>query len=283
MKNFILCVMLTLIASSVSAEDVKVSVSEVRDSRTTGQFFAGLEIKLKAMGDNIADARGIRMNVTKAIDDTGRDLLKKDSDKRTEFTKPDENNSGQAEIEIKLKNPSRKAASVSELSGEIVIFAPKKDPNATAEIAAFMTMAGKPVENSALKNAHVEIAIMTKKQFDDFKEKQKKEVKAKEGEIIRELGEAMAKALGALFEGMMEIGENSVILNIADPDSKVIELEFLDAGGGAIKSFSTMKTGDIRVYEFDKPMPPDARLRIFMMTPKSLMKTGFKLTDITLP
>ncbi len=283
MKKIILGIILTLIASSVYADDVKVSVSEVRDSRTTGQFFAGLEVKLKAMGDIIADAKGIRLNIIKAVDDTGRDLLKKDSMRSSDFTKPDENNSGQAEIEIKLKNPSRKAAAVSELSGEISIFVPKKDPIATASIDAFMTLAGKPVRNNALKSARVEVAIMTKKEFDEFKAQQKKEVKAKEGEMVKELGEAMVKAFGALFEGMMEVGENSVILNLSDPDSKVIELEFLDSGSGPIRNTSSMKTGDIRVYEFEKPMPRDARMTIFLMTPKSLIKTKFKMKDIALP
>lgn len=283
MKKIMLGIIFALITSSVYADEVKVSVSEVRDSRTTGQFFAGLDVKLKVMGDIIADARGIRLNVANAVDDTGRDLLKKDSMRSSDFTKPDENNSGQAEIEVKLKNPSRKAAAISDLSGEISIFAPNKDPNSTAAIDTFMTMSGRPVNNAALKNARVEVAIMTKKEFDEFKARQKKEVKANEGAMVKELGEAMAKAFGALFEGFMEVGENSVILNISDPDSKVIDLEFLDSSGGVIRNNSSMKTGDIRIYEFDKPMPQNARMKVYLMTPKALIKTGFRIKDIALP
>lgn len=283
MKSYFHIFLLLILAAPVYAGDVIVSVSEVRDSRTTGQFFAGLEIKLKLMGDSLADAKGLSLSVTKAVDDTGRDLLKKDEGRSKEFTRPDESRAGQAELEVKMKNPSRKAAVVKELSGEVSIFSPSKDPNAVAAIDSFMAHAGKKIGSNALKAARVEVAVMTKKEFDEFKEQQKKEVKAKEGEMVRELGEAMAKALGSLFGSMMEVSENSVILNITDPDKKVIDLEFTDAAGAPVRSGSTMKTGDLRIYEFEKPMPQDAKLTIFLMTPRSMARTPFKLKDIALP
>ncbi|MBA4372878.1 MAG: hypothetical protein C0402_08430 [Thermodesulfovibrio sp.] len=283
MKKIYLIIFLCFITVKAHAGDITVSVTEVRDSRTTGQFFAGLDIKLRVMGDSLADAKGLKFSVTKATDDTGRDLLKKEDSGRKEFTKPDENRTGQAEIEVKLKNPSRKAAVVRELAGEVSIFSPSRDPNSVASLSSFMTHSGKKINNKALTAARVNLTIMTKKEFDEFKEQQKKEVKAKEGEMVKEFGEAMAKALGSLFGGMMEISENSVILNIADPDSKVIDLEFSDAAGAAMRSGSSMKTGDIRVFEFEKPMPQDAKLTIFLMTPKSMTRTSFKLSNIALP
>lgn len=285
MKKIFLCltVMLCLVAAPAFAGDISVSVTEVRDSRTTGQFFAGLELKLKVIGDTLADAKGVKLSVTRATDDTGRDLLKREDDTRKDFAKPDENRTGQAEIEVKLKNPSRKAAVVKELAGEVSIFSPGKDPQSIASIPAFMTQAGKKINNKAIKNARVDLTVMTKKEFDEFKEQQKKEVKAKEGEMVKEFGEAMAKALGSIFGSMMEISENSVILNIIDPDSKVIDLEFTDAAGAAMRSGSTMRTGDIRVFEFEKPMPKDAKLTIFLQTPKSMTRISFKIADIALP
>jgi hypothetical protein len=283
MKRLLISVAISLVASYAIAADVNVSVSEVKDSRTTGQFFAGLEMKFKIMGDGLLDARGVKLAVAKATDDTGRDLIKKDESGSRDFTKPDENRTGLVEIEAKLKNPSRKASVVKEVSGEVTIFSPGRDPNAVASIPNFMTVAGRKIENNALKAGKVELGIMTKKEFDGFKEQQKKEVKAKEGEMIKELGEAMAKALGALFGSMMEVTENSVILNIADPDSKVVDVEFTDAAGGQLRSGSSMRTGDIRVFEFEKPMPRDAKLTVYLATPKALWKAPFKLQDIALP
>ncbi len=283
MKRFWICIAISLIASYAFAGDLNVSVSEVRDSRTTGQFFAGLEMKFKIMGDALLDAKGVKLTVAKATDDTGRDLIKKDESGGREFTKPDENRAGQVEIEAKMKNPARKASVVKEVSGEIFVFSPGRDPNAIASIPGFMAKAGRKIENNALKAGKVDLGIMTKKEFDQFKEKQKKEVKAREGEIIKELGEAMAKALGELFGGLMEVTENSVILNIADPDAKVVDIEFTEASGGQLRSGSSMRTGDIRVFEFEKPVPRDAKLTVYLATSKALWKAPFKVHDIALP
>ena len=63
MKRLLISIAIILIASPAFAADVNVSVSEVKDSRTTGQFFAGLEIKFKIMGDALSDARGVKLAV----------------------------------------------------------------------------------------------------------------------------------------------------------------------------------------------------------------------------
>src|ERR1044071_7173892 len=61
------------------ATDVHVMVNEVSDRRTTGQFFAGSEIKLKLVGDGLADIRGVRrIQISRAADDTGRNLIKEE-------------------------------------------------------------------------------------------------------------------------------------------------------------------------------------------------------------
>ena len=66
---------------SEQAADVRVQVGDVKDSRTTGKFFANLEIELKLMGDDLDGAKGLRCTVTKAVDDTGRNLLKEEREK----------------------------------------------------------------------------------------------------------------------------------------------------------------------------------------------------------
>ncbi|MEW6001156.1 MAG: hypothetical protein AB1638_00675 [Nitrospirota bacterium] len=280
MRLFMTCVF-CLFAVAGYTSDMRVSVSEVKDTRTTGQF-SQMELKLKVMGDIISDAKGVKLKITKALDDTDRNLLKEEGDK-TDFTLPDEHNIGQAEVEAKLKNPARRAAVIKELLGEITVFVPKTDPNATANINNFMNAAGKPLNNAALKAAQVEIAVLTKSQYNEIKEKKKQEVKEKEGSLVEEFGEAIVQALSSLFGGMMEIGENSVILSIKDTESKVAAIEFMDKSGKRITSNSTMRMGDIWVFDFEKPMPQDAQLAIFIITPKSVIKSPFKLTDIALP
>lgn len=275
---FLICI----ITSFVYADDIRVSVSEVKDSRTTGQFFAEMELKLKVMGDIISNAKGLKLKITKAVDETNRNLLKSEPDK-TEFTKTDENNAGQAEVSIKLKNPSRKASVVKELEGEVIIFVPKNDPNSIATINNFIMQTGKILSNSSLKASGVEVTVLTKAQYEQLKETKAKEAKEKEGDLAKEFGNAMVQAFSSLFGGMMEIDENSVILQIKDPESKVVAIEFTDKSGNKINNAGSMRMGDVMVFDFKEPMPKDAKMTLFIMTAKSLITTPVKLTDIALP
>jgi len=271
-----------LIAPVVYANGIRVSVSEVKDSRTTGQFFAEMELKMKVMGDIISDAKGLKLKITKAVDETDRNLIKSEPDK-TEFTNPDEYNPGQAEVTVKLKNPARKASVIKEIDGEVILFVPKNDPDSIATINNFMTKTGKVLSDSPLKASGVEATVLTKAQYEQFKAARAKEVKEKEGELVKEFGAAVVQAFSSLLGGMMEIGENSVILQIKDPESKVVAIEFADKSGKGIRNIGSMKMGGVTVFEFEKPMPQDAQMTLFMITPKSLITTPVRLTDIALP
>ncbi|MHB8881117.1 MAG: hypothetical protein ACYC69_06360 [Thermodesulfovibrionales bacterium] len=282
MKRWLLVSIIMLVSAVANAEEIRVAVGEVKDNRTTGQFFAGLDLRLRLMGDIISDAKGLKVLITRAVDDTGRDLIKPAAG-TIDFASPDEQNTGQAEVEIKLKNPSRKASVIRELSGEAVLFVPKNDPDATAEIQNFLARTGTLLNNKALAAAKVEVTVLTKKQFDEIKEQRKKEVKEKEGAMSKDIGEALVQAFSSLFGSMMEIGENSVILNIKDPGSKLISIEFFGEDNSRIRNTSSMTMGETRVYEFENPMPQKARMLIFLSTPKAVIRTPVKLTDIALP
>lgn len=63
-------------AANAQAEGVNMMVTEVTDNRTTGQFFAGAEIKLSLVGDVLAEVRGVRkIQIAKAVDSSGRNLI----------------------------------------------------------------------------------------------------------------------------------------------------------------------------------------------------------------
>ena len=64
-----------LVPRAASGQDLRVSAGTIEDRRTTGKFFGGLEIELKLTGDDLADARAARVKLTKAQDESGRDLL----------------------------------------------------------------------------------------------------------------------------------------------------------------------------------------------------------------
>lgn len=278
MKRIMIVTFLLLSGVAAYGADILVSPGDVTDSRTTGKFFAKLEVKLKVMGDMIADAKGLKVKITRAVDDTGRNLIKDAQDSK-DFTKPDDQG-GQAELTVELKNPSRKASVIRELSGEVTVYAPGNDPKATATIRKFMTMTGKPLSDPGLSAAQVEITVMTKEQFEKIKAAQEKEVK---DQASKEFGQAIAQAFGSLFGGFMDVNENSVILSVKDPQSRVVGIEFFTETGEQVRNNGSMSMGSERVYQFDRPMPENARMLIFLITPKALIKAPVTLRDIALP
>lgn len=77
-RHLVVALLMLFVAAGAHAGDARLSATEVKDSRSTGQFFNELEIKLALTGDDVAGARGIRTLVTRAVDDTGRNLLRSD-------------------------------------------------------------------------------------------------------------------------------------------------------------------------------------------------------------
>ena len=98
----------------------------MKDSRTTGQFFADPEVEVKLSGDALEDAQSRRVLLTSATDDTGRSLLEKN--KMSEDFDSFSNFGHKNSITLKLKNPARKAATVKEIAGTLELFVPKLDP-----------------------------------------------------------------------------------------------------------------------------------------------------------
>ncbi|MDP8213660.1 MAG: hypothetical protein P9M10_00550 [Candidatus Euphemobacter frigidus] len=271
-----------LLWATENAQNIRFNVSEVKDTRTTGHFFASLDIKLNVIGDLIEDARGIQLKVSKAEDNLGKSLLKsKKGIFEKGFSKIDTPESGKAEITIKLKNPSRRATHVKELNGELELFVPKNDPDSVVIINDFMEKMGKPFSSPILKKAQIEITALTKKEYEALKQKGKEKAVSQEG--FENLGESFAKAFSSLFGGFTSIDENSIIVNIVDPEARIVSVEFFGDDGKKLPTSGTMTMGNIHVYNFRDKLPDKAKLRIYIMTDKSLLKMPLLLKDIALP
>jgi len=266
-------------SASADAVDVRVSVTEVSDRRSTGQFFNNLEVKLKLTGDDAADIKGIKTSITSALDDTGRNLLS--SEKRSsEFEAMRETGAG-PEVTLTLKNPARKATVIKELSGELQLFIPGRDPAATVLVKDLSRSIGKPIANPALEKARISVIVLTKKEYDLIKKEE--EQKAKNTAEKQGLDQALLKAFEGLLGAFFEVGEHDLILKISDPSAKLIEVEVIDGKGARISGQGSMKTGDLRILNYAEALPADAQLRIFLKTQKSVVSLPLKLVDIALP
>jgi hypothetical protein len=251
----------------------------VTDRRRNDNTFAGLEVELKLTGEAAGGARGARALVEKAVDDTGRNLVK-EGGRPADFEKP--SGQGSPVLKLDLRNPARRAKSVREISGSIEVFLPDRDPAAVASAERFLSGMDRPIAAPALKAAATQVTVVSRRTYDAEKKKDE-ERKKKESESAGIAG-AMVSAFSGLFEGLFgDIGENDVLVRVTDPGKKVFGVEVFDAAGKRIDDSGSMKVGEFWIVKFTEKLPADASLRIYLMTPKALVTAPFSLKDVALP
>jgi len=149
--------LISTIAIVASADaQVQTQLGDVKDSRTTGQFFGGLEVKIKLLGDSVADAESIRTVINTAVDDTGRDLVDHEKE-QNKFVTRDGQSRQIWELNLNLKNPMRKATTIKELTGEADLFVPKNDPDSIVKVDDFQKQGGQPIASPALSAAGIAV------------------------------------------------------------------------------------------------------------------------------
>ena len=81
---------LLLGAAACLHAEVKVTVGDIIDHRTTGKLFDSLEFQLKIVGPELAECKGVRVAID-AVDDTGKSLeLEETAFDRREFRPPNQ-------------------------------------------------------------------------------------------------------------------------------------------------------------------------------------------------
>jgi hypothetical protein len=277
-----------LLGSAVSGQDLRVSAGTIEDRRTTGKFFGGLEIELKLTGDDLADARAARVRLTKALDESGRDLL---VEKKGEEDFQKSSGSGAPDLKISLKNPARSASAIQEISGEVQLFAPSRDPAATITIDRFVSRMDKPIDSSGLKSQQIKASLVSPKVYRAQAKKRDAELEAEmqkhKEDVKKEAGDdKTAEALMALvkgFAGMMnDVGDNDVILQIEDPEGKLLDVEVVGKSG-VIDTRGSMSSGGLKILQYSEKLPPDAKLRFLVKTKNALLRAPFSLTNVPLP
>ncbi len=297
MKLLTSAIFLTFALGTTCLAQVRVMPAEFRETRRSDGFFIKLEIELRLIGYALEQAKGIRVLVDKAVDDTGKNLINEEK-RENEFKELDSDRQN-LKVDLELKNAARRAEVVQEISGTLEIFTPQKDPNASITLPGVLKTTGKTLVNPALKTSGIEIIVWTKEQYEarrkaeeekikkEFEERRKK---ASQEEQKEEFGDALAdglmKIFGGLFSAFSEMGENGIALQISDPQSKIISIEFESADGKPIKRQSRMTMGSqpqTQIYDFEEKLPDTVRIRIYQLTPRALTKVPFKLTNVPLP
>ena len=293
MRNTAICLSIAALASFVFASSVLAAAvpptvqavpTEITDTRSTEHFFAGMKVKVKLVGDVMAEAKGVRSTVKAAVDNTGRSLIKQDQDVLGKF---DEINEDSPEITLELSSPARTAKTVRKITGTLELFVPKRDPAARVVVSDPLAHTGTPLQAAGLAAAGMQVTVWTKDQYAAYLKKQEEAKKAAEKSGKDDPGGALAagfkEVLGKMFGGSDSLGPNDVALTYTDPKSRLVSVEFEDAAGKQIEAQSSMSGDSSQTFSFDKPLPADARLRFFVLTPTSVIKMPLTLTDVPLP
>ena len=250
---------------------------QVSDSRSTGDFFKGLEIEMKVMGELVENSKAIKLNIISAIDDSGKNLLRDDYKSEYTFFK-NHDGSGQT-IKIKLKNPYRKSTIIKELKGNIIFFMPQNDYSSIVEINNFLEKSGSNIFSKATDNGILKITLLTKDDYEKFKNSKEKEIENETGKI----GKCIYEAFKSLFGSFTSVDENSVIMNIQDKMGKIIFIEFLSPEGPIIRHSGKTTINDIRIFDFEEKLDKKSTLKIYSETNDSLYTYPLNVTDIVLP
>lgn len=287
---WILFFVMFLVTTPAYASDVNVMVTEVKEQRSTGAYYNNLEIKLKLFGDDSSSIRGIKTVINSAFDDTGRRLLFSsdnsdrnllfNADKTKLFEIVSGSETGMTEINLKFKNPARKASVVKEITGELQLFMPDKDPAATILINGFMKTAGKPVTDSALTKDGITITVLSKNEFESLKKEVEKKTKDAQNQGMVQV---RMSAFESLFTGYFQFGDNDLLFKINDPLGNLIDMDVIDANGIQIKHHGNMKAPEYIIIHYSEAVFLDAKLRLYLKTEKSVISIPLRLADVALP
>lgn len=288
MKTILTVAFVILTVAAEAQQKIDVAVKQVNDRRTSGSF-SMLGVTLDLPKIQSSEVAASRVFIASAVDETGRNLVNEEAGEpqfelnQRQFMKgaaaaPP----SPAQISLNLKNPDRKATKVREVSGEVELYMPGKDPNSIADIAKFTTMSGKALSHKALKANGVEISILSAAQLAAEKKK-RADAKKKEYAEMGFAGEELENMLKSFLETLLGAEENQLIVRIKDPNQRIQDINYVDAAGD-VKLVSLTEEEGLTVLSTWAGTPTaDWKMRISMKTPKNVVRYAFAVKDVPLP
>ena len=271
MSACVLSAILTATAGTASAQQV--SVREITDKRTTGTFFPGMDIKLSVVGAGLADSKGLRrVKLDKAIDDTGRNLLREEKFSKTPFDGEVTSPKGDAlDFELSLANPSRQAKTLQEVTGYVELHTPQKDPKSVLTFGPLSSLYGKKLPLPGALAAKAGIIPVDKSLYDEMR----KSNAANNG------GGEIVQALRSMFSFGME--PDALGFVVQGDLTDIVAVEVVDAQGKVLKSQGRSSSGGFVSLNFPGGAGAQSRLRVYLATPQSLVKIPIQLKAVVLP
>ena len=270
-----------------AVRSLDVVVEELRATRSNTEFEefkTGLHVTLKVSGTEFEKAADSRCRLTKAVDDTGADLL------RAENAPLDSSIFGHM---FHLKLPARKAQVLKELSGTIELLLPERDPQSTIKVTGFAARPSVKVSHPTLAANGAMLTMVSKAEFDrlsgmprdgvqnfnlggpppleliprmmapDTQKPAERETPTRKETLPRR----RSKDCSAALFGGFGINENSIIVIQKDPKQRIWKIEFSSASGEPIQIRGTQGAAISPTMTRPPPTPHSASTRSFPRRP----------------
>ena len=277
-------------ATKPAAAPANARMTSLQDRRSEGHFpRCTLGIELPDYPAH--EVTAARVVVRKAVDDLGTDLVKEDAaavplepTQRGQLGKPDAGKPAPPTIVFaEMKNPPRAAKALKEVSGEIELFVPSRDPNGEARIERFPSLAGKPAAHPALRANGVEISFVSKAQLDAERKKAEEAEAAKAKKEGYEDADTIRSMVDSALYSFPKGEEREVILKVKDPKKAIQEIKAFDGEGSRVFGTDSEESG-FRVLTFwNEPPKADWTLSVQMRSDASLVRHTFAFRDVPLP
>lgn len=286
MKFIWLIVLTGWLAAQTYAEDVHVVAGDVIDSRMMTADpvgSGGCEVELRAIGDAVADSKSIRgVRIQTATDDTGRDLTNPKPGSSSPFVVRNSGGDFLAK-RVRLRNPARSATVIKLLEGQLDLFHPTTDNGGKIILKDFQAHPGEFIESPDMDKANVKLIYITKDTEKKALERLDEEA-AKRNDPAKSDTAPMWRRMP--FRGPtypMDNVKNAVQFLFSDNDGNLVDFAFLDSSGAVIANRGSGRGATFFHAGFEKVLPQDAQLVIYLATPASIKAVPFKLENIPLP
>lgn len=245
---------------------VRVVVTEVSDSRSTGELKGTCTVGLKFTGDAAIESLDlIRVNLKTALDDLNRDLIFNDNQRNDYFL--DTRHAGLSRISLTLRNPSRNATVIKLLEGEVELFNPTIANGGLVTIKDFFKLPPAPMQHPSLIKNDIAVLYLTQAGFE-----------ARRAELMARYKNYLHNEWPERLAGLLLIvDENGTIASfeVQQPDGKSLGRGTTAVDAGAM--------GGSRRLNFQKVPATGTVLKITLKTPETIRTIPFKLEKIQLP
>lgn len=273
-----------------AAPSVRAMVTYIEERRIAAGDFgqSKMTVKLAFVGDAIVEGSPVASRVifSEAQDDTGRSLLLTDLGKTTRFDEIDTNRRTSMKGEAELGISSRRSAALKKIAGTLELYDPSADPTALVTIPDLFHDGGKPVNAAGLAQQGIELTAFNAAQWENWKHEQEAKAAAAPAAATQQPGGmmgAMASAMTQAFVGSnASVGENEIMF-VGKSLDKIVKIEFEDATGKPLERGSWSWSDSGRTYSFKSAIQPGTRIKLYLVTAKTVKSFPFSVSDVPLP